>query len=158
MYKRILLAYDGSREGVLALREGAVLARACRAEVFLLSVAPDSAGVRMASGITGDSVSDHAQAYRDLLDRAVARLKELGFSPQARLVVGDPTPTIAAVACEIKADLVVVGHIHQSFLERWWSGDNQSYLCDHVGCSVLVACNPMSDEDFAKATQEAATA
>ena len=38
MYKRILLAYDGSLEGRTALREGALLARQCDAEVFLLSV------------------------------------------------------------------------------------------------------------------------
>ena len=36
MYKRILLAYDGSVEGRTALREGALLARQCGAEVFLL--------------------------------------------------------------------------------------------------------------------------
>ena len=38
MYKRVLLAYDGSVEGRTALREGALLARQCGAEVFLLSV------------------------------------------------------------------------------------------------------------------------
>ena len=38
MYKRILLAYDGSVEGRTALREGALLARQCGADVFLLSV------------------------------------------------------------------------------------------------------------------------
>ena len=42
MYKRILLAYDGSLEGRTALREGALLARQCGAEVFLLSVLVDS--------------------------------------------------------------------------------------------------------------------
>ena len=41
MYKRILLAYDGSVEGRTALREGALLARQCGAEVFLLSVLAD---------------------------------------------------------------------------------------------------------------------
>ena len=41
VYKRILLAYDGSVEGRTALREGALLARQCGAEVFLLSVLAD---------------------------------------------------------------------------------------------------------------------
>jgi nucleotide-binding universal stress UspA family protein len=41
MYKRIVLAYDGSVEGRTALRDGALLAKQCRAEVFLLSVLPD---------------------------------------------------------------------------------------------------------------------
>ncbi len=38
MYKKVLLAYDGSVEGRRALREGAKLAQLCRAEVFLLAV------------------------------------------------------------------------------------------------------------------------
>jgi nucleotide-binding universal stress UspA family protein len=42
MYKRILLAYDGSVEGRTALREGALLARQCGAQVFLLSVLVDT--------------------------------------------------------------------------------------------------------------------
>ena len=42
MYKKILLAYDGSREGLVALREGALLARQCGAQVFLLSVLSSS--------------------------------------------------------------------------------------------------------------------
>src|SRR5215469_4300019 len=158
-YKRILLAYDGSREGALALREGALLARACKAEVFLLSVVPGSTGLRLAeSGAGGDLMTAQIESYRALLERAVERLKQLGFKPQARLVSGDPIPAIAAVAREIKAQLVVVGHMHQSFLARWWSGSNQAYLCDHVGCSLLVACNPMSDEDFEAAIREGAEA
>jgi len=40
MYKRILLAYDGSIEGRTALREGALLARQCSAEVFCYPFSP----------------------------------------------------------------------------------------------------------------------
>jgi nucleotide-binding universal stress UspA family protein len=158
MYKRILLAYDGSREGALALREGALLAKACGAEVFLLSVVPESAGVRMAEGVSGGVVAQQVETYKELQARAIERLTELGFKPVARLVMGEPTPAIAAVAREIKADLVVVGHMHQSFLARWWSGSNQAYLCDNVGCSLLIACNPISDEEFEAAVKETASA
>jgi len=38
MYGTILLAYDGTTEGRLALREGARLAQICGASVVLLSV------------------------------------------------------------------------------------------------------------------------
>ena len=40
MYKRVL--YDGSLEGRTALREGALLARQCGAQVFLLAVLVDT--------------------------------------------------------------------------------------------------------------------
>ena len=42
---RIVLAYDGSREGRSALREGALLARKLGAQVFLLSVVADKTTV-----------------------------------------------------------------------------------------------------------------
>jgi Universal stress protein family len=38
MYKKVLLAYDGSIEGRRALREGAKLTQLCCAEVCLLAV------------------------------------------------------------------------------------------------------------------------
>jgi hypothetical protein len=43
---------------------------------------------------------------------------------------------------------VVVGHRKRSLLERWWSGTTGAYLVDHLGCSLLVARRPISDEDF----------
>jgi nucleotide-binding universal stress UspA family protein len=43
LYKKVLLAYDGSIEGRRALREGARIAQLCSAEVFLLAVAEVSA-------------------------------------------------------------------------------------------------------------------
>jgi len=47
MYGKVLLAYNGSVEGRLALREGAKLAKLCGAEVFLLAVVNISSGTRL---------------------------------------------------------------------------------------------------------------
>ena len=59
MYKRILLAYDGSVEGRTALREGALLARQCGAKVFLLSVLADDGTFLLAGvALAGASVRD----------------------------------------------------------------------------------------------------
>lgn len=44
MYSRILLCYDGSREGRLALREGARLAQITGAAVTLLAVVETASG------------------------------------------------------------------------------------------------------------------
>src|SRR5262249_11670884 len=144
MYKRILLSYDGTMEGLRALREGAVLAKSCSAqEVFLLSVVPVTAGVLMAESGNCGVMAAQNEEYKALLKRAVERLKQMGIEPKARLVQGEPTPTIAAVAKEIGADLVVVGHSNEGFLSRWWSGSKQDYLSDHVNCSIVIARNPM---------------
>lgn len=121
MYKTILLAYDGSREGLLALREGALLAKTCDAKVVLLSVIPHATGaVEMAAGVGGD-LADETQDYRNRLNDAVVWAKQRDFAPIPKLVVGNPAQSIGKVANEVAADLVVVGHRRKGFLERWWS-------------------------------------
>ena len=155
MYKKILLAYDGTREGLIALREGALLAMRCKAQVFLLSVVPETAGVRVASSVQGDVVGQQIENYKAVLKRAVEVARELGLDPVARLEIGEPAPRIAAFANEIGADLIVVGHRRQGALARWWTGVTGSYISDLVNCSVLVACNPISDEAFEAALHSA---
>lgn len=148
MYQKILLAYDSSREGALALREGVLLARTCGAKVYVLSVAPRVTDVMAASVGLNSDLTNEAQGYRDLLDRAVERLAGYGMKVEARLMVGEPAPTIGAFAREIKADLVVVGHRSRNFVSRWWFGSTGAYISDHVSCSLLVARRNISDADF----------
>jgi nucleotide-binding universal stress UspA family protein len=146
MYKRILLAYDGSVEGRTALREGALLARQCSAKVFLLSVLADYETFLMAeAAVAGISVRIEDD-FTEVLNEGVARLKKLGFDPVAKLVRGQPAEEIGKFAREIKADLIVVGHRRQSAFDRWWSGPKGAYLMDYTDCSLLVARNAVSDE------------
>ena len=63
-------------------------------------------------------------------------------------MVGDPAPQIGLFAKEIRADLVVLGHHKRSMLERWWSGGAGAFITDHVGCSVLIGRNPITDAAF----------
>jgi len=127
MYKCILLAYDGSVEGRTALREGALLARQCGADVFLLSVLVDTGTLLLPeAGLAGAFV--HLEDdFTDILNEGVARLRKLGFDPTAKLVRGQPAEEIGNVARQIGADLIVVGHRRQSAFDRWWSGPKGAY-------------------------------
>jgi len=149
MYARIVLAYDGTREGRAALREGALLARQCGAEVHLLSVVPNDHGVQFAESVQGGPIDRLHDSYKAILQEGLDRLKALGFAPKARLVIGDPAEQIGAFAREIGADLVVVGHRKQKLIQRWWSGSSGAYLVDHLGCSLLIGRGAISDEAFA---------
>ncbi len=148
MYKRILLAYDGTREGMIALREGALLAKRCGAHVFLLSILPESAGLMMGENTTSMLADQQLKTYKALLARGVEALTQLGMEPVAKLVVGEPALQIGAFAREVHADLVVLGQRKKSFLHRWWAGATGAYVTDHVKCSVLVGRNAISDEAF----------
>jgi len=162
MYDNVLLAYDGSLEGAVALREGAILAKRCGAKVFLLSVVPHLAGLQVAEGVHGGVVAHELDRYREVLERGVDRLRKLGFEPESKLAVGDPARVIGEYAREVNACLVVVGHRKRNMLERWWSGDAGGYISDHINCSLLIARKFVSDEafeqQFAKAGERAAAA
>jgi nucleotide-binding universal stress UspA family protein len=148
MYKRILLAYDGSVEGRTALREGALLARQCDAEVFLLSILADPGTLLLAEVALAGSTVQMEDDFTDVLNEGVARLKQLGFDPVAKLVRGEPAKEIGNFARQIGADLIVVGHRRQSAFDRWWSGPKGAYLIDYSDCSLLVARNIISDDDM----------
>ena len=139
MYRKVLLAYDGSVEGRLALREGARLAQLCGAEVVLLAVVNLSSGILIAEGAGPGALEHQQDAYREVLAEGIERLKAMGFSPTAGLEAGDPAQQIAAVVREIGADLVVVGHRHQSTFSRWWRGSVGANLLEELRCSLLIA-------------------
>lgn len=149
MYKRILLAYDGSVEGRTALREGAILAKHAQARVYLLSIVSESSGLLAAEGAFAGVVDKEQETYRTILEDGVARLKELGLEPVAELRVGEPGREIASFAREIAADLVVVGHRRRSGLQRWWGAGAGVRLLDLLDCSLLIARQDISDSAWA---------
>src|SRR6266478_8761648 len=95
LYKKVLLAYDGSIEGRRALREGAKLAQFCGAEVFLLAVVEISSGTVTLEGGFAIPVEDQIATYEAILAEGVERLKAIGFSPTARLGMGAAGQEIA---------------------------------------------------------------
>jgi len=94
MYRRIVLAFDGAVEGRAALREGAILAKRCGAQVFLLSVLAESSGLSLAEGALVGSAESHMEAYNAVLQEGLTRLEQLGFKPIGKLVRGEPAREI----------------------------------------------------------------
>ena len=90
--------------------------------------------------------SDRLQeTYKAILSEGLDRLKQLGFTPKARLVIGDRAEQIGAFAREIGADLVVVGHRKQKLFQRWVVRLLCRHLVDHLGCSLLIGRNTISE-------------
>ena len=150
MYKKVLLAYDGSLEGRRALREGARIAPLCSAEVFLLAVVEVSAGTGTLDGGFVFPITEQIEDYKKILAEGVERLKAMGFSPTARLGIGEAGHEIAKVSKDIGANLVVVGHRPDGPLARWWFSSVGTYLVKNLRCSVLIAQTEIGDEEFAQ--------
>jgi nucleotide-binding universal stress UspA family protein len=145
MYKRTLLAYDGSVEGRTALREGPLLAKQCSAEVFLLSVHADTGALLSEVTLAGATVPME-EDFQQTLNEGVARLGMLGFDPVAQLVHGQPAEEVEKFARQVGADLIVVGHRRPSAFDRRWSGPKGAHLMNYTDCGLLVARNAVSDE------------
>lgn len=140
MYRTILLAYDGSRQGREALDQGAELASLCRARVYLLAVVAPELGVALAEAAAPSDLPEREyQEVRHLLTEAAETLQASGLPVETRLAVGNPAEEIGRTAREVGAELIVVGHREQTALARWWRGSTGASLLAHAPCSLLVA-------------------
>lgn len=141
MYKRILLAYDGSAPGQRALLDCAEIGQWTRASLHLIAVMPTTVTPIVADGWAYGAETDPAERsqYQSVLDGGVARLREAGLSAEGEVVVGSSVDEIVRCAERISADLIVVGHRHlDSLAARWWRGSVSKSLIEHAPCSVLV--------------------
>lgn len=141
-FNRILLCYDGTREGQHALKDGAALVQELKAEVHLLSVLSNSAwvqGADISSSVPLDLISESAKS---VLEEGLQKLAARGIRATGHFTIGDPLDQIPLFANELKVDLIVVGHRRTSRLVRWWGGKNDGLLLDRVSCSVLVTMGP----------------
>jgi nucleotide-binding universal stress UspA family protein len=144
MYKRILMAYNGTREGRAALFACAEIAAFERAETHLLAVASMPSSMFLTEGFLPEElIEEEKKRMQDVMDEGLAALKDRGFSVLGHLSVGEPVEEICRLASELKSDLIVVGHRQkQSFAARWWRGSVGATLLDYAPCSVLIAIAP----------------
>lgn len=149
MYKRILLAYDGSPEYRAALRQGAELAQFVGAEVYLLAVILSSTSLPMADGVNpSDIVDEEHREAEAFLKEGIEKLRQRGITADGRLGFRDPVDEIAMTAREVGADLIVVGHRRRNTIERWWRRSTSKSLLTVSPCDVLVSSLPFDpDED-----------
>uniref|UniRef100_UPI0035CA712C universal stress protein n=1 Tax=uncultured Sphingomonas sp. TaxID=158754 RepID=UPI0035CA712C len=145
MYKHLLLASDGMKESLVALREGALIAQNFGATAHLLIIDPETAATRIAEGYSMSRIPAQGQK---LLDLGLGRLSQLGVTATGELIRGEPIPLIVNRVHLLKIDLIVLGHRRRSFLNRWWSGSSGGYIVDDVPCSLLVARATITDEEF----------
>jgi nucleotide-binding universal stress UspA family protein len=141
MYRRILLAYDGSEPGQKALIECDEVAQMHKAEVFLVAVMPPAAALIGGEGFVYDArrEEEDRRRYQEVLDEGVRRLADKGHRTSGEVIVGEAVDEIVRYARRIDADLILVGHKHlDSWAARWWRGSLSKSLIEHAPCSVLV--------------------
>ncbi len=141
MYKRILMAYDGSEAGQRALLDCRELAQWSGSEVVLVAVMPSMiAFVGLEGGVYDAELEERErQKFDAVMQDGLSRLRASGFQAgRGVLVTGDAIEEITKQARAVSADLIVVGHKHvDNWAARWWRGSISGALIEHAPCSVL---------------------
>lgn len=138
MFRKILLAYDGSEGANRALEAGIDLAKIHGAELWALAVEEK---LPRFSG-TIDEVKEEKeyanQHYGKLLNAAGAKAKEAGLELKILMRPGHPAQTIVALAKEGKFDVILVGHSGLSGVWAAFLGTTAEKVSRHAPCSVLI--------------------
>ena len=140
-YRKILLAYNGSREGRRALFECADLASFLQAETHLLAVASMPPSLFLTEGFVPEELlEEEKKRTQTVLEEGIRTLRDRGFAATGQLAVGEPVEEICRLAKGMGADLIVLGHNQNtSFAARWWKGSVGASLLDYAPCSILIA-------------------
>ncbi|OPY26518.1 MAG: Universal stress protein [Methanocella sp. PtaU1.Bin125] len=137
VYSKILVPTDGSSYALLAGRHAAYLAKITGASVVVLNVMETDmafhAGIHYAEEV--------AQMEKAGL-KATAGIRELctaaGVESKELVVKGSPVATILKVADEERVDLIVMGTVGMSAVERVLLGSVSGKVSHHARCPVLL--------------------
>ncbi|MCX5893263.1 MAG: universal stress protein [Deltaproteobacteria bacterium] len=137
MYKKILVAYDGSQGADRALEAGIELAKLHGAVLTALAVEerlPHFSG-------TIDEVQEEKEfanhQFSRLLEKARSRARGAGVELQTYLRAGHAAKTIIEVAQKGKFDLLLLGASGLSGIWRFM-GTTAEKVSRHAPCSVLI--------------------
>jgi nucleotide-binding universal stress UspA family protein len=144
MYRKVLLCYDGSREGRRALRQGADVVVCMKSDAHLLAICQSLVSSSIPEAVTPALVTAEDTRAQSLLDEGVQWLRERGVNAEGTLEYGNAVDCIAATARNVGADLIVLGHKNRGPLAKWWSASDEESLLERITCSILVAT---SDEE-----------
>ncbi len=143
MYKTIVIAYDGTDAGQTVLRQGAELARLCKAELHLLGIVVSSGGLLLDPAIVPlELLETERSVLLTAMTDTVHDLHRRGITAVTAIRDGEVSREIEAYIHEVKADCVVVGHSHKGLMSRWFEGSVGTRLLDALPCSLLVAAAP----------------
>lgn len=139
MFKRILLAYDGSDGARKALGAGIKLAKLHHAEFMALAVLQQPPGFagKMEKKAMEKKALD-CQDCEQFLEEAHKRAHKAGVELKTEIRMGHPAKTIVEVATEGGFDTVLLGHIGFSEVFRSLLGTTAEKVIRHAPCSVLI--------------------
>lgn len=142
MYRSILVPIDGSGNANKALEVALLLARACRASLYLLHVPHPQPTEGLPGRPTGaahpkDSAAAHREAGLHLVQTALDTVDTQDIEPEILIVTGRPDETVLREAQRRDVDAVVLGHRGLGRARDARGGSVSSYINRHADCRVI---------------------
>jgi nucleotide-binding universal stress UspA family protein len=136
MYRKILIAYDGSEASKKAFETASQLAVQHNAELFVLSVARPP---EVADEVETEAVIENSrQHHRRMLAELKPALAAKKIKAHLEVAVGHPAEQIIYDADRHGVDLIVVGHRGRSKFARLLLGSVSKHVVQYADRPVLV--------------------
>lgn len=131
MFRRILLATDGSPRALAAARQAGLLARGLSATITVVHV--------VTGEVPGGFVASTPQGVaEEVLLRTRRHLGHGVTAEEERLLEGDPASEILRFATEGGYDLIILGSRKLTRWQRLLLGSVSRVVVEHAPCSVMV--------------------
>lgn len=139
LYKKILVAIDGSDAAEKAFEKALEVAKNNDAEIVLTHVI--DVRTFASAGAYDRTLSERAEKYgKEILEEYVERAKKAGIEKvSTSLEYGSPKVIIAKeIAQEVEADLIVAGATGMNAVERFLIGSVTESITRYAKCDVLI--------------------
>ena len=148
MFERILIATDGSKFGEKAAKVGIELAKLSGGKVIIVYVADinkytSSAGlISPFGGVSPDAIDVVLESIREAGEKATLHVSDLARTSDVeseRLIVeGNPPNEILRIAEDDKIDVIVIGSIGKTGLEKFLMGSVAEKVVHNSKLPVLI--------------------
>lgn len=148
MYKRIILAFDGSDSANAALAHTKELARICGAKVFVVNAFQSIPNIEGDDWVQKAVVAGTSRG-ETLVNAALKSLAAAGVDAEGEVLEGPPARAIIRVARTRDADLIVMGNRGYNVFTRVFMGSVSLHVLTHSNIPILILKAP-NDEVPAK--------
>jgi len=139
MFRRILVAVDGSEGSRRAVREAVILAREMETPLHILAVEDHLPRFAATIAETKEAVEELDHFYQGVLGQASAIAAEQLVTATSEIRRGNAAEMIVQRARELDVDLVIVGRNPHLPLRERLIGTTSHRVADLAPCDVLIA-------------------